>query len=124
MAKFLATTDDTGSTYWIGGRYDPDSGEFIWGNGVVIGSFAPWDEGYPDSKVPVTRVSANTAGELKYQTQFETVSLRYICELQLTTKSNVEFKYLGQYKSRDIKFKDGISTRQTSFYFLSQNAVS
>jgi len=124
VAKFLATTDDTGSSYWIGGRYDPDSGEFIWGNGVVIGSFAPWDEGYPDSKVPVTRVSAYTVGGLKYRTQFQTVSLRYICELQLTTKSHVELKYLGQYKSRDLKFKGGISTRQTSFYFLSQNAAA
>lgn len=82
VVSFLDGSDDTGSSYWTGGRYDPETAAFVWDSGVKVGTFVPWDQGHPDTSVPVTRVSAYTAaGSLKLRTEFQTVSNRYICEL-------------------------------------------
>lgn len=81
VTKYLQSSDDTGSTYWTGGKYDPASSTFIWDNGVQVGSFAPWQQGHPDTQLPVTRIAAYVAGGVKLRTQFQTVSNRYICEL-------------------------------------------
>lgn len=83
VTRFLQSSDDTGATYWVGGKYSPDKGKFVWNSGAEIGPWAPWDQGHPDTQVPVTRVSAYTAAHaFKLRTEFQTVSNRYICELK------------------------------------------
>lgn len=72
-------SDDTGSTYWTAGRFE--GGKFVWENGTEIAATAPWDAGHPNTQTPVTRVLAYTVGGLALRTDFQTVSLRYICEL-------------------------------------------
>ncbi len=66
----------------MGAKYSPDDGKFVWNSGADVGPWAPWDQGHPNSRLPVTRVSAYTTGGLKLRTQFQTVSNRYICELR------------------------------------------
>ncbi len=54
----------------------------MWESDVEIGPWAPWDQGYPNTKTQLTRVFARTVGNLKLRTQFNTVSTRYICEMK------------------------------------------
>lgn len=82
VTKFIRENDDTGSSYWVGGRYDPDRDTFVWENDVEVGPWAPWDQGHPNTKTQVTRVFARTVGSLKLRTQFNTVTTRYICEMK------------------------------------------
>lgn len=82
VTKFIRDSDDTGSTYWVGGKYDTAKKTFVWENGAEIGPWAPWDQGHPDTQTQLTRVYARTVGDIKLRTQFNTVSSRYICELK------------------------------------------
>ncbi|CAL8071043.1 unnamed protein product [Orchesella dallaii] len=83
VTKFLRESGDSGTVYWTSGRFNVDDRVFEWGNGVRLSPSAPWRANHPDTQLSVTRVALYTVGSPKLQTQFNTVSSRYMCEIKL-----------------------------------------
>lgn len=68
----------------MGGSYNPTEDSFQWGNNKTMGSWVPWDQSYPDSRFPVTKVLGYNVNGVKLRTQFQTIPTRYICEVNST----------------------------------------
>lgn len=90
ITRFIVSSDDTASSYWIGGKFDPEQDTFVWANGEEIGEWAPWMEGHPNTRTPVTRVAAVTVNDVHFRTQFSTESTRFLCELKTGSEEDFD----------------------------------
>ncbi|CAL8085645.1 unnamed protein product [Orchesella dallaii] len=82
ITKILQESGDSSSVYWTSGRYDINDASFEWQNGIGLGPFIPWDANHPNSNTGLSRVALRNVGSIKFETHFNTVSHRYICELK------------------------------------------
>lgn len=103
VTKWLQDSDDTGSLYWVGGRYDVRSSDFKWDNGVPLSPTAPWGAGQPKDRKANTRVATSTVGrEIELKTQASTAATRYICEGQRADDGDEEQIPIPCFKDNDL----------------------
>lgn len=84
MSSLLISSDNSGSSYWIGGQYSSRLGNFSWINGAIVGPWAPWDKGHPESQTSATRLYASyiIGQSINFRTAYQTALKRYICEVR------------------------------------------